>query len=420
MAVGSFSAGLSGLAANAEALSVIGNNLANLNTVGFKASSVTFEDLVYQSVGGSTENPTQIGLGVGIAQITPIFAQGSIESSRISTNVAIQGNGFFMLQGDQGASYTRAGNFDFDKNGDLVTPDGQKVLGYTTVDPVTKEIIATGEPTSINVPPGLLRPPVATSQFSMITNLNAGAADGTTFTTAIDIIDSLGASHVGTMTYTKTDAGEWTYDLTVDGGEVAGGTSGLPFSLADGTLGFDANGILTDVDGAAPADVAIITPAWTDGAAASTMSWKVLDSNARPVLTGFSSPSATSSTTQNGSRAGTVANVIVNPDGTIVAQGYGQAVVIAQLALANFNNPAGLVKLGSNRFGDYPAAGIRSIGIPGAGGRGTLVGSALEQSNVDMAREFTNMIIAQRGYQASSKIITVSDQLLVDTLNLKQ
>ena len=115
-----------------------------------------------------------------------------------------------------------------------------------------------------------------------------------------------------------------------------------------------------------------------------------------------------------------MSNVIVNPDGSVVAQGGGQTVIIAQLALANFNNPAGLIKLGQNRFGDYAAAGIRSVGTPGSGGRGTLVGSALEQSNVDMAREFTQMIVAQRGYQANSKVITVSDQLLVDTLNLKQ
>ncbi len=420
MAVGSFSAGLAGLAANAQALSVIGNNLANLNTVGFKSSTVTFEDLVYQNVGGSTENPTQIGLGVGIAQITPVFVQGTIESSRVPTNVAIQGNGFFMLSGSQGSSYTRAGNFAFDKNGDLVTPDGQKVLGYTTVDPITKEIVATGEPTSINVPPGLLRPPVATSQFAMITNLNAASVNGSTFTTSIQLYDSLGASHVATMTYSKTAAGTWSYDLTADGGEVTGGTAGTPFSLAAGSLGFDSSGVLTSVDGAAPADVAITTPAWANGAAANTMSWRVLDTNANPVLTGFSAPSATSTITQNGATAGTVANVIVNPDGTIVAQGYGQAVIIAQLALANFNNPAGLVKLGSNRFGDYPAAGIRSVGVGGSGGRGTLVGSALEQSNVDMAREFTNMIIAQRGYQASSRIITVSDELLQETLNLKR
>lgn len=420
MAVGSFSAGLSGLAANAEALSVIGNNLANLNTVGFKASTVTFEDLVYQNVGGSTENPTQVGLGVGIAQISPVFSQGTIESSRVATNVAIQGNGFFMLNGNEGPSYTRAGNFSFDRDGTLVSPDGQQVLGYTTVDPITKAIIATGEPVFINVPPGLLRPPVATTQFSMISNLDAQSANGTTFTTSLQIYDSLGASHVATMTYTKTAAGAWDYELTAAGDEVTGGTAGTPFPLAAGTLGFDPTGVLVDVDGAAPANVAITTPTWVNGADASTLSWKLIDVNNNPVLTGFASQSATSTITQNGSAAGTVSNVVINPDGSIVAQGGGQTVIIAQLALANFNNPSGLIKLGSNRFGDYSAAGIRSVGVPGSGGRGTLVGSALEQSNVDMAKEFTQMIVAQRGYQANSKVITVSDELLLDTLNLKR
>ena len=420
MSVGSFSAGLSGLAANAQALSDIRNNQANLNTVGFKASSVAFEDHVYQNVSGSTENPTQVGLGVGVAQISPIFSQGTIESSRVATNVAIQGNGFFMLDGPQGASYTRAGNFSFDKNGDLVSPDGQKVLGYTTTDPITRAIVATGEPNSINVPPGLLRPPISTTQFSMISNLNAGAITGTTFTSSVQLYDTLGAAHVATMTYTKTGAGAWSYDLSADGGELTGGTAGTPLSIGAGTLTFDSAGVLIDVDGATPANVSITTPTWTDGGAASTLTWQVLDGNANPFLTGFSSPSATSTISQNGSRAGTLNNIVVNPDGSIVAQGGGQTVVIAQLALANFNNPTGLIKLGANRYGDFAAAGIRSVGVPGSGGRGSLLGSSLEQSNVDMAREFTMMIVAQRGYQANSKVITVSDELLGDTINLKR
>ena len=138
MSVGSFSAGLSGLNANAQALSVIGNNLANINTVGFKASQISFRDMVYELAGANSENPAQIGLGVGVAAITPVFSQGSVESTRTATNVAIQGNGFFMLNGADGVSYTRAGAFTFDAAGTLVSPDGQKVQGYTTLDPVTK------------------------------------------------------------------------------------------------------------------------------------------------------------------------------------------------------------------------------------------------------------------------------------------
>jgi flagellar hook protein FlgE len=418
---GSFSAGLSGLNANAEALSVVGNNLANINTVGFKASSVEFRDLVYQNVGGSSQNPTQIGLGVGVASISPVFSQGTIESSRVSTNVAIQGNGFFLLDGPDGPSYTRAGSFTFDANGTLVSADGQEVQGYTAIDPVTKQLITTGQPTSINVPPAVLRPPVATSQFAAVSNLDAGAAVGATFTTSIQIVDSLGAKHVTTMTYTNTAPGVWDYELTAAGAEVTGGTAGTPYSLANGTLSFDGTGVLVDIDGAPPANVSITTPDWTNGALANTMDWKVVDANGVPQLTGFASPSATSSISQNGTVAGTITNITISPDGTIVGTiGVGQSVIVGQLALVNFNNPQGLIKMGSNRYGEGPAAGLRNIGIPGTGGRGTLIGAALEQSNVDMAQEFTKMILAQRGYQANGKMITVSDQLMVDTLNLKQ
>jgi flagellar hook protein FlgE len=421
MAVGSFSAGLSGLNANAQALSVVGNNLANINTVGFKASGVTFRDLVYQNIGGSSENPNQVGLGVGVAQVSPVFTQGTIESSRVATNVAIQGNGFFLLNGPDGLSYTRAGVFSFDPNGTLISPDGQEVQGYTVIDPVTREVITTGEPTSITVPPGVLRPPVATSQFSTISNLDSEAAVGSTFTASIQVFDSLGATHVTTMTYTKTAAGAWDYELTADGGEVSGGTAGTPSVLKSGTLTFDGDGVLTDVDGAAPGAVSITTPAWSNGALASTMDWKVVDSNGTPILSSFASPSATSSISQNGVAAGTVTNITINPDGNIVATiGAGQTLTLARLALGNFNNPQGLNKIGSNRYGEGPAAGERNVGVPGTGGRGTLIGSALEQSNVDMAQEFTQMILAQRGYQANGKMITVSDQLLVDTLNMKQ
>jgi flagellar hook protein FlgE len=421
MAVGSFSAGLSGLNANAEALAVVGNNLANINTVGFKSSSVEFRDLVYQNIGAPSDNPSQVGLGVGIAQVSPIFTQGTIESTGVATNVAIQGNGFFLLDGAEGKSYTRAGAFSFDQNGTLITPDGQDVMGYTAIDPATGNVIATGEPTAITVPPGVLRAPVPTTNFAAISNLNTEAANGTTFTTSIPVIDSLGASHITTMTYTKTAAGAWNYRLTADGADVTGGTAGTPFQLAAGTLGFNGSGVLTTVNGAAPANVSITTPAWTNGATASSLQWKVLDANNDPTLTSYASASATTSITQNGVEAGTVSNIVINPRGEIVATlGAGQTLTIGQLALVTFNNPLGLNKIGSNRYTDGPAAGSPNVGVPASGGRGTLIGGALEQSNVDMAAEFTQMILAQRGYQANGKLITVSDQLLVDTLNLKQ
>jgi flagellar hook protein FlgE len=360
-------------------------------------------------------------LGVGIAAVSPIFTQGTIEASRVATHVAIQGNGFFMLNGPEGPSYTRAGSFSFDPNGTLVTADGQEVQGFTTMDPVTKQVVTTGSPTSINVPPGVLRPPVSTSQFSAISNLNSQAAVGDTFTTSFEIFDTLSAKHLVTMTYTNTGPGAWTYSLTADGGEVTGGTAGTPAVIGSGTLGFDGSGVLTDVDSAPPANVSITTPTWTNGALASTLQWKVIDANGNPMLTSFASPSATSSISQNGMAAGTVTDISINAAGEILATlGAGQSLVVGQLAIAGFNNPQGLTKIGSNRYGEGAAAGMKNVGTAGTGGRGTLVGNALEQSNVDMAQEFTLMILAQRGYQANGKMITVSDQLLLETLQLKQ
>jgi flagellar hook protein FlgE len=426
MAGGSFSAGLSGLNANQTALSVIGNNLANINTIGFKASTVTFADLVSQTVGGSSLNPMQVGLGVTTGSISPVFSQGSIESSGEATNVAIQGAGFFVVRGDQGQAYTRAGNFSFDNAGTLVTPDGYRVQGYTSVDPVTNQITTTGQPTDIVVPPGVLRAPVPTSQFQTLSNLDSNAIVGSNFTTSVQLYDVKGSPHVMTVTYTKTAAGTWSYAMTLPGADVTGGTAGTPYAIpagsgGSGTLVFGANGVLQTVNGAAPADVTVTTPAWTNGAAATVMRWDLVDANNVASITGYSSPSTTSSISQNGSAPGTVNNITITSDGTITGTfGAGQTIAIGKVALTNFNNPKGLVKLGNNRYGESQAAGLPNIGVAGEGGRGTLIGSSLEQSNVDMAREFTQMILAQRGYQANSKTITVADELLQDTLNLKR
>src|SRR4029453_12556393 len=216
-------------------------------------------------------------------------------------------------------------------------------------------------------------------------------------------------------------AGAWGYQVTVPGAEVTGGTAGTPFSVATGTLGFGPTGQLTSVNGGAPADVSIATPTWTDGAATSSLSWNIVEPNGSFTLTGFAIASATSSIRQNRAAPGAMDNIALAPDGTITATfGAGETIAIGQLALATFNNMKGLVKLGSNRYGESAAAGIPNVGVAGTGGRGTLIGSALEQSNVDIAHEFTQMILAQRGYQANSKTITVSDELLLDTLNLKR
>jgi len=430
MAVGSFSAGLSGLNANSVYLNVIGNNLSNINTIGFKASSVTFMDLVSQTTGGSSINPMQVGLGVVTGSMSPVFNQGAIESTGEPTNAAIQGSGFFVVKGpDDGQFFTRAGNFSLNNEGVLISPDGYKVQGWSAVDPTTGKIVTTGAPADIIVPAGVLRDPVQTTQIKLQSNLDSGAAVGDTFDTPIQIFDSLGESHIMTATFTKT-AGGWDWNMTVPGDEVTP-TSLTPVTVASGSLTFDGFGQVATFAPATPAtgggtapavtDVTFNAPAWANGATSAPITWDLVDDNDVVQLTGFASPSATASKSQNGAAAGKIDNISITVDGSIVATfGAGQTVSIAKIAIANFNNPKGLVKMGSNRFGESQASGIPNIGEAGTGGRGTLIGSALEQSNVDMAQQFTQMILAQRGYQANSKTITVSDELLVDTLNLKR
>ncbi len=416
----SFSQGLSGLSANAVYLDTIGNNLANINTIGYKSSGVTFMDLVSQTVGGTSNNPMQVGLGVTTGSISPIFSQGAIENTREATNAAIQGNGFFIVNDGSGNAYTRAGNFSFDSDGALVTPDGYKVQGWTATD-ANGDIDTTGQLSDVIIPPGVLREPTATSSMSTVTNLDSDAAVADTYSDSVQIFDSLGEAHVATILYTNTGAGAWTYEITVPDTEAtgtAGTTAGTIRIGATGTLTFNGAGQLT----APAADVSLAGPTtWTNGATVSAITWDLIDADGDPTLTGFAADSATSSKTQNGAAAGMIDNISIKSDGSIVATlGAGQSVTVGQLALASFNNPKGLVKLGSSRYGESQAAGIANIGVAGTGGRGSLIGSALEQSNVDVAQEFTRMILAQRGYQANSKTITTSDELLLETLNLKR
>jgi flagellar hook protein FlgE len=406
--------------ANQQELAVIGNNLANINTVAYKASTVSFADLVSQTVGTTGFNPAQVGLGVSIGSIAPNFQQGGIENTGIATNVAIQGNGLFVVGGPSNRAYTRAGNFSLDAAGQLTTTDGKAVQGYTTFD-ASGNLITTGALSGMVVPPGLLRSPVATTELTTVTNLDAGAKVGDTFSTGVQIFDSLGVSHVVSISYLKTGPGAWSYKMTVPGEDVTGGTTGVPSQIGTGTVAFGGTGLLTAINGGAPADVTVTSPSWKNGAAATNFNWDVVDANGRGNLTGFSSASTTTSITQNGSPTGTVDAIQIDDAGKIVASfGVGRTVTIGQIAIASCNNPQGLVRVGNNEFGESEASGIVNVGVAGTGGRGTLIGNSVEQSNVDIAHEFTQMILAQRGYQANSKSITVADELLVDTLNLKR
>lgn len=419
MAAGSFSAGLSGLAAHATYLSVIGNNLANINTVGYKASGVNFADLVSQNVGGISTDPMQIGLGVTIGSISSIFSQGPLENSAIKTNAAIQGNGFFIVKNGDTSAYTRAGDFKFDADGFLTTSDGWRVQGYTQLDPVTGNVLTGGQSTDILVPPGSLRDPVATTSFSAQVNLKSDVpidATNPEYTMPVKVYDSQGGAHTLSVVFNRTGAGAWTYSVQAPGDEVTGGTPGTPSVLATGTMTFDANGNLT----APAADVVIPATNWVSGATSPAITWDII-TPAGPQVTSFVNASAAGSMSATGNPAGQVDSVSINSAGQLVATlNGGGTVVVGQLALANFNNAAGLVKLGSNRYSESEASGVANVGLAGTGGRGTLTGSALESSNVDVAQEFTKMILAQRGYQANSRSITTADEVLQETLNMKR
>ncbi len=233
----------------------------------------------------------------------------------------------------------------------------------------------------------------------------------------MQVYDTKGTAHVLTLVFNKQNATTW--DVTVQAPNLdVNGTAGAPVTLSGPTtLTFNAQGILTSPT----TDITIPTQNWADGATTPAINWDIIPPTGSPTITSYDSPSAAPSITQNGSAAGQIDNISIDSSGQIIASfGAGQSVTVGQIAMANFNNPKGLQKLGSNRFGESQAAGVANIGVAGTGGRGTIVGNALESSNVDMAQEFTKMILAQRGYQANARSITTADEVLVETLNLKR
>jgi flagellar hook protein FlgE len=433
MGFSSFYAGLSGMQAYASQLNVIGNNLANVNTIGFKTARMTFQDLLYQTAIGSGQNPAQIGLGVQTAAVDSLFSQGSLQGTGVVTDLAIQGNGFFVLQDSQGArAFSRAGNFSLDKNGDLATSSGALVQGYTTRD-ANGNIVTSGAIGCINIPPGLTAPPRETTAFTATTNLNVSARvddpltaanEAETFSTTLQVFDSLGARHDLTLSFTPVDTNadgrldQWAYQVTVAGGDVAGGTAGTPFVLSSGNLTFDAKGKLQVPSG----DLAITTPAWTNGGAAQTLTWRLFDpASGESKITGYDGASATSTVNQDGYSAGTLRTLVINNDGQVDGVfTNGSTLHLARVALATFNNPNGLLKAGFNGFLEATASGSATIGAANTGGRGAIAASSLELSNVDITQELTDMITAERGYQANSRIITTTDQVIQEALNLKR
>ncbi len=423
MALTSLYSGLAGLNANALQLSLIGNNLSNVNTAGYKSSTASFQDMLSQTLNGgsASTNPQQIGLGSVAAATNMNFGQGSLQTTGIMSNVAIQGGGFFVVSNGEGNSYTRSGDFHVDASGNLVAADGAFVQGYTTRDPVTGAVLPSGPLSNINMPPGTLFPPSATTNLRLVANLDANAAIGDTFSSSVRIIDSLGSDHQLTVTWTNTGPGAWDYDISLPAVDLGGLSSDPPVTVGTGSMAFDANGVLTTPAANFDIEVTGFANGATDMTTATNnaINFEVFTPDGTANLTGFASASATSSSSQNGFAAGSLSSFAIGNDGTV--QGIfsnGQTAELARLALATFNNPGGLLKTGQNKFAASVSSGEPSIGAPGEGGRGTTAGGALELSNVDIANEFINMLIAQRGYQANSRIISTTDSVLQEAINL--
>ena len=409
----SFSIPLSGLTASSSALSTIANNLANLNTIGYKDEQVRFSDLFYQTVGtNGAGDPIQQGAGTTIGSIPSLFTQGNVNPTGVSTDVAIMGGGSFIVQKDGLQSYTRAGNFEVGKDNLLETADGQQVLGYSA----TNGVLNTQGLSPLSLGAGTISPSSATSEVQLSTNLDATAAVGTTYSTPITIYDSLGASHNLMFTFTKTGTNAWNYSVSIPAADVGGATD--PTVLKTGSLTFDGNGQLTSpTANVSPINIA----GFVDGANNLAFSWNVFDANKNGLLTQMAAPSSTASTQQDGGGSGALVNFNIGSDGTITgAFSNGKTAILGQIALATFADNQGLVRTGNNDFTPTLASGQPVIGAPGNGGRGTLSGGALEQSNVDIAQEFAALIVAQRGYEANARCVTTFDQVTQDTINLKQ
>lgn len=384
--------GISGLRAHQTMLDVTGNNIANVNTTGFKASQTQFQDTLSQvltnagaaqdGVGGT--NPAQVGLGVRVAGITTNFQQGAAQLTNRSTDMMISGDGFFVVRKGTEQLYTRAGAFDFDATGQLVTPDGSLVQGWAA--DAAGAIDTNGTLVDLRLPIATLMGAAATTGATFEGNLPSEAAVGTVLNRDVDVYAADGTVSTLALAFTRTAAG-WTVN----------GTNGAATGTVNMT--FAANG--TQLTGGS----------LTVGGITVDLS----------TITGMAGLDTVEASTQNGRAAGTLQSFTINADGTLLgsfSNGLKQA--LGRVALSTFTNPAGMEKAGGSLYRTTVNSGDAQIGAAGTGGRGDLTGGALEMSNVDLSAEFTNLIIAQRGFQANSRVITTSDELLQELVNLKR
>ncbi len=415
--IGSLYAGVSGLNASAAAMSVIGHNIANVNTIAFKANSVSFISMVSQSLTGSSGN--SIGRGVQVGEISESWSQGTLGTTGNGADLAINGQGFFILKDAAGMTYyTRAGGFNFDADGNLVNSAGLAVQGYNVTTVNEDGTFTLGSIGDISTA-GTISPPKVTEEISTSLNLDAAADDGDEYSTTMTVYDSLGNDIPLTITFTK-NAGDW--DIVVS----------IPEELFDpltppeidvASISFDADGIL--VDGTPPDPDPTITLHLDNGATTpQEITWDIfndVDGSSNGSITGYASESVTSFMSQDGYSAGTLQGISFDEQGVVTGiYTNGELTPLFQLALADFPNYQGLAAIGENLYSENRTSGQATLGVPGSGGTGLISPCSLEMSNVDLATEFVNMITSQRSFQASSRVITTSDEILQELINLKR
>lgn len=423
-------AGVASIKAQQTRMNVIGNNLANINTTAYKSSRVTFQDMIAQTIRGATRpgnglggiDPTQIGLGVTIGDTNVDDEQGSLNATNRGTDLAVQGNGLFLVSNGYEISYTRDGAFDLDANGDLVSAStGQKLLGWPAntlgaIDP-TGQIQPTD---ALNIPVGVLKSVQQTTLASFSGNLDASAGLTDNLVTQVTVYDGLGNAHLvsiqfanhavppsGTPPSGATSSWEWTaYE-----GQVGTGTPiGSSTSAGNSSLYFDANGGLLT-----PAGSFNVTVPSTNGATALPVT---LDFDK---ITQLSTSSQVNPTGQNGFPPGSLSSFTIGADGVITGNfSNGLSRLLGQIALTVFPNPGGLERIGSNMWRSTDNSGLPVTGSPRSGSRGTITAGFLEQSNVDVGNEFSDLIVTQRGFQANTKVVTTVDEMMQDLINMKR
>ncbi|MCB9029989.1 MAG: flagellar hook protein FlgE [Deltaproteobacteria bacterium] len=408
-----------GLDAHGQALTIIGNNVANVNTNAFKRSRSEFENLLAEADGqtGSIESP---GNGAKVQNVRTIHVNGPIEPTGRPLDAAVEGEGFFVVGSTTDQFYTRAGSFTLDPSGILVNVEGKNVLGYSVVN---------GQPSTTLGTLNLLEfdaEAEATTAATMVGNLDATSQalavpnnpqtfqelnQASNFISSFEVIDSLGTSHTIVMAYTKTANNSWTAQSYINGADVTGGTEDVPFLLGTTTLDYDTNGNLLD---ASVANATLnVTPPYLNGSTAGNFDISLTG------FTQYAAPSAVSSVTQDGVQVGSVINYDIQEDGNIVAVlDNGTRATIGAIALATFPNKDGLRAIGNNLYNVSDTTGTPDIGLPDTARRGRIKGAALERSTVDLSTEFTEMIIYQRGYQANSRMFSSAERLISETLNL--